>query len=160
MGRETVKLPSMEAPKKESNKALWATLITGVVSLATAVSVAIIQTGSASQEDMDKINKQNTTSFTVVMTQINDKILPRIERNQELQGKKLDRLAVRLLEEIAYLRERVARLEERNGIREPRTITRIFRPPAIFSSEEPDEEDEPEAPLPEDQPQKIPRLSF
>ena len=161
MGRDTVRLPSVDAPKKESNKTLWVTLVTGVLSLATAVSVAIIQTGSASEEDVDKITKKNDTSFGVLVTQINEHILPRIERNQDLQNRKLDRLSVRLLEENAQLRERLARLEERVGIREGTAITRMFEKPTTFfdGEEDLDPPDEDTAP-PEPKQQKLPRLSF
>lgn len=122
MPRDTVKIPSMETPKKEANKTLWVTLITGVLSLATAVSVAIIQTGSASQDDVDRINRQKDASLDLLIAQINDKILPRIEKNQDAHATKIDKL----LEEISDLRERLARIEERVGVQDS-ALVRIFK---------------------------------
>ena len=132
MSRDTIKLPSMDAPKKESNKTLLLTLITGVVSLATAVSVAIINKDSASDEDLAALSKQKDTSFNLVITQINDIILPRIEKNQDAQAAKIDKL----IEERAYLLERLVRVEERCGVRGGSALGRMFKPPAMFSGNE------------------------
>lgn len=147
----------MDTPKKESNKTLWITLITSIAGLATAVSVAIINQDSASQEDIDKASKQHISKFELLVTQFNETVIPRIERTLEAQAAKIDRLT----EENASLRERLVRVETLVGIRGGSVVTRMFKPPAMFSSDEEDKaEGATEASPPEEEPQKIPRLSF
>lgn len=78
------------------------TLITGILSLLTASVVAVIQSYAPSNKDLETLVRQ-----------INDNVLPRIEQ-------KINMLDIRydyILKELSKTKERLARLEERSGIK-------------------------------------------
>ena len=99
------------------NKKLWIATVTAIVSLISSISIAIIQTSSASDDDVKKL----ASNAESMVTHLNEQLIPKLEKDIEKLQDKMDDLQ----DSKADLRERLARCEERIGIHHSKVRTYI-----------------------------------